>query len=181
MKNLLLNIFLLNKNNDYRKKHHVSELKLDEDLIKSAIKYAEVLASNSDPRYLEHSHIKNDKGEPIGENLYTCTASGSACYDEESTEPADLWYDEVKMYDFKKMDYQEGTGHFTQMVWKGSEKMGCGVAKRNDGRTYKVVCHYFPAGNFLGEFEKNVFKSQSFFIKKKIWKMIIVYGIIFLI
>ena len=68
----------------------------------------------------------------------------------------DDWYSEIKMYNFKK-DYQNGTGHFTQLVWKETEEVGFGVA--NKGSTYYVVANYYPAGNFLGQFANNVFKA----------------------
>lgn len=51
------------------------------------------------------------------------------------------------------------TGHFTQVVWKGSKSVGCGIAQSSKG-TY-TVCQYKPAGNFQGAFEKNVSPSTS--------------------
>jgi hypothetical protein len=42
------------------------------------------------------------------------------------------------------------TGHFTQLVWKGSKKVGFGLASK-DGKDY-VVAEYDPPGNYLGEF-----------------------------
>ncbi|KAM7392110.1 hypothetical protein PAMP_022745 [Pampus punctatissimus] len=48
------------------------------------------------------------------------------------------------------------TGHFTQVVWKESTKLGVGMA--TDGRKVFVVGQYRPAGNMNmpGYFEKNV-------------------------
>jgi hypothetical protein len=37
-------------------------------------------------------------------------------------------------------------GHFTQVVWKGSKQVGCGVAACGD-KTY-WVCRYTPTGNW---------------------------------
>ncbi len=63
-------------------------------------------------------------------------------------------------YDF--ISGQPGSsGHFTQLVWKGSNQLGVGRAEaKRDGVicTY-VVARYRPAGNFLGEFNRNVFKG----------------------
>ncbi|XP_060579495.1 Golgi-associated plant pathogenesis-related protein 1-like [Ruditapes philippinarum] len=42
-------------------------------------------------------------------------------------------------------------GHFTQIVWKGSKKIGVGVAGP------VVVINYDPAGNYIGQFKDNVF------------------------
>ena len=48
------------------------------------------------------------------------------------------------------------TGHFTQVVWKSTTKLGMGVAFGNGGRNVVVVAQYGPAGNMMGEFPQNV-------------------------
>jgi uncharacterized protein YkwD len=60
----------------------------------------------------------------------------------------------------------DGWGHFTQIVWKGTTKVGCATYDcSNDGGLKGVggsvapiftVCNYKSAGNFLGEFDSNV-------------------------
>ena len=52
----------------------------------------------------------------------------------------------------------EGTGHFTQVVWKGSKEIGVGKSFGRDGRVF-VVCNYLPAGNVIGRFQENVFPA----------------------
>lgn len=47
------------------------------------------------------------------------------------------------------------SGHFSQVVWKGSEDIGVGKAKTKDGAII-VVCNYFPAGNVVGSYRENV-------------------------
>ena len=137
----------LEAHNKYRRKHHVPPLTLNKDLCKIAQSYAErLLATNS------FNHSKNKyKGNEIGENLYMC--SGKVATGEMATTD---WYNEIKIHNFRK-DFQSGTGHFTQVVWKGTEEVGFGVA--NKGSTYFVVANYYPPGNFLGEFANNVFKA----------------------
>lgn len=39
----------------------------------------------------------------------------------------------------------------TQMVWKGTTKVGCAVSKCGIWS-----CQYWPAGNYLGDFQRNV-------------------------
>jgi hypothetical protein len=48
------------------------------------------------------------------------------------------------------------TGHFTQVVWRGSTNLGVGIAFGNNGRTAVVVANYSPPGNYLGQFPANV-------------------------
>ena len=137
----------LDAHNKYRRKHHVPPLTLNKDLCKIAQSYAErLLATNS----FEHSKNKY-KGNEIGENLYMC--SGKVATGEMATTD---WYNEIKMHNFKK-DYQSETGHFTQVVWKGTEEVGFGVA--NKGSRYFVVANYYPPGNFIGQYSNNVFKA----------------------
>ena len=50
-------------------------------------------------------------------------------------------------------DYVQGaTGHFTQVVWKATTKLGCGY---NQGCGY-IKCEYDVGGNMQGDFENNV-------------------------
>ena len=39
------------------------------------------------------------------------------------------WGTERKNYDYSKPGFTSGTGHFTQIVWKGSTTIGCGRTK----------------------------------------------------
>lgn len=69
-----------------------------------------------------------------------------------------MWYDEVTNpgYDFENPGFDSGTGHFTQVVWKGSTKLGCGVSG------VYVVCRYCEtAGNMEGAFPENVLPKLS--------------------
>ena len=56
-----------------------------------------------------------------------------------------------------------GTGHFTQVVWKGSTELGIGKAEGEKNGMYctYIVGRYRPAGNFQGDFKENV-KEGSF-------------------
>jgi uncharacterized protein YkwD len=45
-----------------------------------------------------------------------------------------------------------GCGHYTQLVWEGTQEVGCGYAKCQDGQ-FSVdlwVCNYNPPGNVIG-------------------------------
>ncbi|XP_077985635.1 Golgi-associated plant pathogenesis-related protein 1-like isoform X2 [Glandiceps talaboti] len=68
------------------------------------------------------------------------------------------WYDEIKDYNFNYGGFSGATGHFTQVVWKGSTKIGCGMATSPQGSftSYWVVCNYKEPGNYEGQFEENV-------------------------
>lgn len=64
---------------------------------------------------------------------------------------AKLWYDEIKNYDADKNAKIDpngvAIGHYTQMVWRKSTKVGLGIAMADNGMA--VLCaNYDPPGNF---------------------------------
>lgn len=147
---------LLNRHNYYRAQHQVGDLKLLDDLVKMAQESADDMAATN-----TFAHTgKKYEGKWCGENLYKCWTSGGSCYTGE--EAADDWYDEIKDYDFTKGEFGMDTGHFTQLVWKESEYLGCGIADGKDGdwKTTTVVCNYYPGGNVQGQFVKNVLPKK---------------------
>ncbi|CCH61027.1 hypothetical protein TBLA_0D05340 [Henningerozyma blattae CBS 6284] len=86
-------------------------------------------------------------GGPYGENLalgYTPTGS------------VDAWYDEGTNYDYSNPQYSSATGHFTQLIWKGSTLVGCGIKNCNNEWGQYVICSYQAPGNVIGEFSENI-------------------------
>ena len=59
-------------------------------------------------------------------------------------------------YDFTTGESTDGNavGHFTQVVWKSTTKVGCGFSTCGDNDL--LVCNYSPAGNFAGQYLENV-------------------------
>ena len=137
----------LEAHNYYRRKHHAPPLTINRDLTKIAQKYAEKILAT---RRFEHSGNKFN-GNPMGENLYYC--SGKVATGEIASYE---WYNEIELHNWKK-EFQNATGHFTQLIWKSTKEVGFGVA--NKGNTYYVVANYFPAGNVKGQFATNVLKA----------------------
>ena len=135
---------LLTAHNNYRKKHAVGSLSRNSSIEAIAQEFSEKLAST---RTFGHSHNMYN-GKPLGENLYS-----SSIIPDGITVAMD-WYEELVDYDFKS-DYIPGTGHFTQIVWKESQYLGCGLGSAE--RYYVVTCNYFPMGNIVGNFSQNVF------------------------
>ena len=62
------------------------------------------------------------KGEELGENLYYGLNSGYA-----GTGPVDVWYKGEEQFDYKSNRMKERTGHFTQLVWKNTKEIRCGI------------------------------------------------------
>ena len=75
-----------------------------------------------------------------------------------------MLYKEKKNYSFDGK-FTANTGHFTQIVWKSTTRVGFGYAVTETGQFYSVF-NYYPAGNYKNEFHLNVFPSQIIQTKK---------------
>lgn len=131
----------LEAHNSYRILHGVAPLTWSDTVAASAQAYAETCPSS-------HS------GSGYGENLAWAT------YDMGENNVVQLWYDEEAFYDYNNPGFSSETGHFTQIVWKGTTEIGCGFATGCDHSwpymTNVWVCQYNPPGNYFGEFAENV-------------------------
>ncbi|GLJ27029.1 hypothetical protein SUGI_0529860 [Cryptomeria japonica] len=128
----------LNSHNDARSKVGVSPLVWDDTVAAYAQNYANERIADC---ALEHS-----SGSPYGENIYV--SSGEAT-------PADavkLWVDEEQYYDYDSNSCAQGgqCGHYTQVVWSNTQKVGCAGVMCDNGGTF-IICSYDPPGNFNGQ------------------------------
>jgi hypothetical protein len=148
---------ILDSVNALRARHGVDPLTLDPDLVANAKNRAQVVSTYD---MLNEDHRGATPG--LGENL-SWQATGSN--EPAATTGASLgWYGEIVDHDFaasKQFDNRWATGHFTQLVWKGSTKFGAGRAfgKKGDNspwyETY-IVANFSPAGNMAGDYATNV-------------------------
>ena len=144
---------MLQYHNHYRAYHSAPSLTISQRLNHIAQKYADQLAATGK---FEHSGNKFGN-ENLGENLYMQWISRGKV-PVSAKEAAKSWYDEIEHYSFNRPQYSEETGHFTQMVWRSSQRLGVGVALSADGREVYMVTNYYPAGNIInyGYFDANV-------------------------
>jgi hypothetical protein len=76
---------------------------------------------------------------------------------------ANAWYEDSKAYNFLYPGSNPNTDAFTQMVWKSTTRVGCGVKNCpkdtiwDGGPVVLIVCNYVPEGNLNGWFAENVF------------------------
>jgi uncharacterized protein YkwD len=148
---------MLQLHNYHRARHCAAPLVISQRLNQIAQSYADHLAATSK---FEHSGNKLGN-ENLGENLYMQWISKGRVKVSVKT-AVKSWYDEIALHDFKHPTYSAATGHFTQMVWRATKKMGLGVALSPDGREVYFVTNYYPAGNITnaGYFEKNVLRPN---------------------
>ena len=101
---------------------------------------------------------KDDFDNEIGENLYISTEDRKN--NDNIINACKIWYNEKNKYNFDLNKYQKGTGHFTQMVWKETQKIGFSYCKLKNGKSIFLVL-YYPIGNEIFKFKKNVEKNQN--------------------
>lgn len=131
---------LLELHNTMRSWHHAPPLVWDSTLANYALRYA------------KQCEFKHSRG-PYGENLAAGYRSVS--------DAVNAWYAEQKNYSYSRPHFSYNTGHFTQVVWRGTQKLGCGYVACNGIHGTPgnyLVCEYSPAGNISnqGYFANNV-------------------------
>jgi uncharacterized protein YkwD len=136
------------RHNYYRNKHQVGNLVRDTQLEKISQEHAEYMADLDDFTFPDATY----NGEYIGLNLFY------AWDKPDGAEIVDRIYEGINSYDFNNPGYNDYAGGFTQLVWKNSNKIGCGYSCRN--KNCYGICTYYPAGNYLNEFATNVFPEK---------------------
>ncbi|MBI5529356.1 MAG: Fis family transcriptional regulator [Deltaproteobacteria bacterium] len=128
----------------------IPDLVWAEEIAAVAQAYSEKLAA-------EGCDLVHSSGD-YGENLYW--QSGL------TVTPADVvksWHDEIECYThgtFMEGDNcdeacvaamnSSGCGHYTQVVWRDTHRLGCGMAACDSGAEI-WTCNYDPPGNYVGE------------------------------
>ncbi|KAI4875777.1 hypothetical protein NFI96_024292 [Prochilodus magdalenae] len=141
---------LLEAINQYRQRHGVPNLSKCPTLSKEAQEWADHLVSIKTLKNSQKGH-----GETMSYKWTNMQKAPTA------EEVAEKWYGEGSKYDFSTPAFQSGTGNFTQMVWKSSERAGIGLATDGQG-LFITVAFYEPAGNITnpGYFKDNVIPAR---------------------
>jgi hypothetical protein len=99
--------------------------------------------------------FEHRKRSPHGENLAFLGPAGLGTADNVTAG----WVDERKQYNFSAGRFDFNTGHFTQVVWRDTRELGCGLATCGD-RAELWVCNYSPPGNVMGMFQNQVLPTS---------------------
>ncbi|XP_013411767.1 cysteine-rich venom protein latisemin isoform X2 [Lingula anatina] len=139
---------IVRKHNELRKAtaddHEASNMMKmywDEEIAEVAQGWADNCHYDHEPGELRRVPGKYSVGQNLGKGYKSWEAVIQA------------WYDEIKDFTYGDEDMDFGkVGHYTQLVWAASSRIGCGFA--NCGEAGKIyVCDYGPAGN-VGGFSK---------------------------
>ena len=135
----------LDVHNQARKDVNVAPLEWSADLATFAQAWADNLAQNDCK--MKHRPTSGSWAQQYGENIYW--AQGRSLL---ASDASRSWYSEIN-------DYQHGplaagnrgkTGHYTQMVWRNTKRLGMGKATCANGSVI-IVANYDPMGNMRGE------------------------------
>ena len=103
-------------------------------------------------------HSSNKSRVNQGENLYYSfkTENGLKVYSKTPAKDASAsWYNEINEYTYSPigspLNKSVVIGHYTQMVWKTTTKVGMAKARSSSGKEY-IVARYAPGGNYIGDY-----------------------------
>lgn len=123
--------------NEARRQVGVGPMTWDDSLAAYAQNYANQRISDCG---MIHSH------GPYGENL-------AAAFPElNAADAVRMWVDEKQCYDSNSNTCtpEQVCGHYTQVVWRNSIRLGCAKVRCNNG-WYFITCNYDPPGNYIGQ------------------------------
>ncbi|XP_062177188.1 pathogenesis-related protein 1-like [Alnus glutinosa] len=103
-------------------------------------------AQNYANTHIGDCNLVHSQGGSYGENL--AWSSG----DLSGTAAVNMWVDEKASYDYNSNSCAAGAmcGHYTQVVWRNSVRLGCAKVRCNNGGTF-IGCNYDPPGNYIGQ------------------------------
>lgn len=126
---------MLNAHNDVRGRVGLPPLQWSADLAAYSQKWANSLIADN--------RIAHNSKSPYGENILS-SGLGST--------PASVvteWASESKDYNYSTNTCNGDCGHYTQLVWRSTRKVGCAMASNTQREIW--VCSYDPAGNVRGK------------------------------
>lgn len=139
---------VLAHHNKIRAEMGVQPLVWSESLATYAQKWADYLAKSNNCA-IKHRQDCGENGMHFGENIFW----GSSAKVFSAVDASTSWYGEKKEYRYQKLSLANyhGTGHYTQMIWRDTQKMGVGMSICDNGSLI-IVANYYPAGNMIGEY-----------------------------
>ncbi|KAG0535195.1 hypothetical protein BDA96_04G345400 [Sorghum bicolor] len=83
---------------------------------------------------------------PYGENLFWGSGTGWA-----PSQAVGAWLSERPRYDYWSNSCYGGMcGHYTQIMWRSTRRVGCAEVTCYNGRGTFITCNYDPPGNYVG-------------------------------
>lgn len=126
---------MLAVHNQIRASVNLPPLQWSSRLAATAQKWANTLAATNKSAHNPRT--------PYGENIFITGGRVSPSY------VVKEWAAEAKDYSYRTNSCRSDCGHYTQIVWKQTRSLGCGVARSKRREVW--VCSYDPPGNYTHE------------------------------
>ena len=135
---------VLDFHNKIRKEVGSPPLEWSSELSAFAQEWANHLSANCK---MEHRPENGKWMRKYGENIFWGMGREYSGVDASKS-----WFEEINNYKYEEINSSNwaSTGHYTQMVWKKTTKIGMGIAKCPNGGII-IVANYDPPGNYMGE------------------------------
>lgn len=158
---------ILELHNSFRAIYGAPDVVLSETLCQQAKKEAQ----NRVTEYINTGGFSliNDPDRSYNDNIWA--KQSSSTFKLRANTVVQQWFNEKDKHDFKNNNFQEKSGHFSQLIWRSTDEIGVGFALNRtnppEGQlpkyVYVVVVRYTPPGNILDSdaFEDNVGKPQN--------------------
>lgn len=139
-----------------RNKLKVGNLEWSNKIANFSKEWADYLARTNECK-MKHRPREGPYSQLYGENIFWASATVWTNSNREiqniiAKEVVNSWVSEVKDYNYSNNTCKQGEvcGHYTQVVWKKTKKLGCSMSICPDkGQIW--VCNYNPPGNYIGE------------------------------
>jgi len=126
---------MLQAHNSLRSELHLRPMAWSDKLATMAQNWAETL--------IDRNQFVHSRKPGLGENLFEIDG-----FRFPPTDVVRQWASEARDYDYRSNQCHAVCGHYTQIVWRDTRQVGCGVAR--GGRREVWVCEYSPPGNLVG-------------------------------
>lgn len=136
----------LEAHNQARAKEGLPPLVWDSNLENIARQWAAGCADDNGDGLIDHNEGRSDEYPTyVGENIFGSSREATG------SEATESWMSEEGNYDHGSCSCTGGMcGHYTQVMWRDTERLGC--AKANCAGTFghAIICNYGPGGNVNG-------------------------------
>jgi pathogenesis-related protein 1 len=104
------------------------------------------VAQNWANRLMASGAFEHSRTASYGENLLEVSGTG---FSSRPSKVVSAWAAESASYQYQTNSCFGVCGHYTQIVWRETKSVGCGVAHGDKREIW--VCNYAPYGNVIGE------------------------------
>uniref|UniRef100_A0A0K0FJ90 SCP domain-containing protein n=1 Tax=Strongyloides venezuelensis TaxID=75913 RepID=A0A0K0FJ90_STRVS len=131
--------------NTIRKKYQAKKLTHDKRLASIAQNFVDKYAEKN----VKESKYKLEKNESVGALIYRNKFN-------QAYVPFSLWTLGAPFIDFKNPERFPAGGDFTQLIWRSTKKIGCGISYKAKTKEVITLCLLSPKGNIEGKFKENI-------------------------